>query len=68
MLNLNSDSTWIYPDHEQWLVVVQAADQGPVPSLMPGVKPWSRRYYWMSIDATTSRVLAVGGNGPGEGD
>lgn len=67
-LGIDSESTTVYPDREQWLVVVQAPDQGPMPSLMPGVKPWPRRYYWMSIDATTGRVLALGGNGPNEGD
>jgi hypothetical protein len=67
MLGLQSQSTSVYPDREQWLVVVQARDQGPKPSLMPGVKPWPRRYYWMGIDATSGRVLGMGGNeGSGE--
>lgn len=62
------EATDVYPDREEWLVVVQAPDQGPVPSLPHGLQPWPRRYYYMVIDATTGQSLAMGGNGPNDGD
>jgi hypothetical protein len=58
----------IYPEREVWLVVVQAPDQGPVPSVPQGIQPWPRRYYYEVYDATTMKLLVQGGNGPNEGD
>lgn len=68
MMDLHSDSSDIYPDREVWLVVVQALDQGPMPSLKPGTKPWPRRFYYVIYDATTGRGFEWGGNGPNDGD
>ena len=68
MMNLHSDSSEIYPDREVWLVVVQALDQGPMPSLPYGIQPWPRRYYFVIYDATTGRGFELGGNGPNDGD
>ncbi len=68
MMDLHSDSSDIYPDREVWLVVVQAPDQGPMPSLMYGIEPWPRRWYYIIYDATTGRGFEVGGNGANNGD
>lgn len=68
LLGIATGSTEIYPDREVWLVVVQAPDQGPVPSLKATVKPWPRRWYYRVLDATTGRLLGEGGNGANDGD
>lgn len=68
MMDIHSDSSEIYPDREVWLVVVQALDQGPMPSVKMGVQPWPRRYYFVIYDATTGRGFEVGGNGQNDGD
>lgn len=68
MMNRQVASTTVYPDKEVWLVVVQAPDQGPVPSIPHGMEPWPRRYFFQVFDATTGKVLELGGNGPNEGD
>ncbi len=68
MMDLHSDSSEIYPDREVWLMIVQAPDQGPMPSLKYGTKPWPRRWYYIVYDATTGRGFEVGGNGPNNGD
>lgn len=68
LMDQHTDSFQVYPDREVWLVVVQAPDQGPRPSLMPGTTPWPRRYYWMVFDATTGQGLEWGGNLANSGD
>jgi hypothetical protein len=68
MMDVHSDSTDVYPDREVWLVVVQAPDQGPMPSLKYGINPWPRRFYFGVYDATTGQLFEEGGNGPNEGD
>lgn len=68
MMGQSGEDPQVYPDREVWLVVVQAPDQGPMPSLDPGVKPWPRRFHFGVYDATTGRILELGGNGPNDGD
>lgn len=63
LIGLPGATTDIYPDREVWLVVVQARDQGPMPSLKAGIEPWPRRWYYRLLDATTGRLLEEGGNG-----
>lgn len=68
MMNDPNESSQIYSDREVWLVVVQALDQGPRPSLPVGVAPWTRRWYFVVYDATTGKVSETGGNGAQDGD
>jgi hypothetical protein len=63
MMNLSGEDPEVYPDREVWLVVVQGRDQGPMPSVPYGIKPWPRRWYFFVLDATTGRNLVGGGNG-----
>jgi hypothetical protein len=68
MLGSGGASTDVHPDRMVWLVVVQAPNQGAKPSLMPGVKPWPRRFYFVVLDAATGRALWGGGNEANSGD
>jgi hypothetical protein len=68
MVGQDSEESTIYPDREVWLVVVQARDQGWIPSLPYGVTPWPRLWYYEVIDATTGQVLVYGFNGPKDSD
>jgi hypothetical protein len=68
MLNDPNESSQIYPDREVWVVAVQALNQGPMPSLPYGIKPWPRRWFVVVYDATTGRVLEIMLNGSKDGD
>jgi len=68
LFGITTGSTEIYPEREVWLVVVQAADQGPRPSLKPAVQQWQRRWYYQVLDATRGRLFEEGGNGQDDPD